>query len=106
MPEVGFEPGVRPAVLSCRRKEAGNRCIFHRLRYEFHAGLHQSSSVRLLNAAGYDVIVPEGQICCGALANHAGLRDTASDMARENICGIPDDESMRSSSMRPDAAQC
>src|SRR6185503_7434638 len=46
-------------------------------------------SVRLLTAAGYDVVVPGAQFCCGALANHAGLRDTASDMARANIAAFP-----------------
>src|SRR6185312_7523311 len=43
------------------------------------------ASVRLLTAAGYDVVVPEAQICCGALANHAGLRDTAVEMAQANL---------------------
>ncbi len=47
------------------------------------------ASVRLLTAAGYDVTIPARQICCGALANHAGLRDTAKDMARENIAAFP-----------------
>jgi glycolate oxidase iron-sulfur subunit len=43
------------------------------------------ASVRLLQAAGYDVIVPGKQVCCGALANHAGLRDTATKMAAVNV---------------------
>jgi glycolate oxidase iron-sulfur subunit len=47
------------------------------------------ASVRLLTAAGYDVLVPGGQICCGALANHAGLRETAKNMARTNIAAFP-----------------
>ena len=34
------------------------------------------------------MIVPGEQICCGALANHAGLRETAKSMARENLRGI------------------
>jgi len=42
-------------------------------------------SVRLLTAAGYDVVVPTDQVCCGALANHAGLRGAAVDAARKNI---------------------
>ena len=43
------------------------------------------ATVGLLRAAGYDVIVPESQVCCGALANHAGFRDTAAGMARSNL---------------------
>jgi len=42
-------------------------------------------SVRLLAAAGYDVVIPEAQVCCGALANHAGLRGAAVEAARKNI---------------------
>jgi len=50
------------------------------------------ATVDLLNAAGFDVVVPEGQICCGALANHAGLRDTATEMARANVGKFPVDD--------------
>src|ERR1041384_7199445 len=50
------------------------------------------ASIRLLTAAGYDVVVPGQQICCGALANHAGLRDVASGMARTNIAAFPVDQ--------------
>ena len=52
-------------------------------------GAINTASVKLLTAAGYDVVVPPTQICCGALANHAGLRDTAKDMARKNIAAFP-----------------
>ena len=48
------------------------------------------ASVRLLNAAGYDVVVPNGQVCCGALANHAGLRDTAVEAAKRNVAAFSD----------------
>jgi glycolate oxidase iron-sulfur subunit len=53
-------------------------------------GSINKASVRLLTAAGYDVIVPGDQICCGALANHAGLRETAKDMATANIAAFSD----------------
>ena len=36
-------------------------------------------------AAGYDVVVPTEQVCCGALANHAGLREAAVEAGRKNI---------------------
>ena len=52
-------------------------------------GTINTASVKLLTAAGYDVVVPSTQICCGALANHAGLRDTAREMARKNIAAFP-----------------
>jgi glycolate oxidase iron-sulfur subunit len=48
------------------------------------------ASVRLLNAAGYDVVIPPDQVCCGALANHAGLRETAIDAAKRNSVAFSD----------------
>jgi glycolate oxidase iron-sulfur subunit len=48
------------------------------------------ASVRLLNAAGYDVVIPAEQVCCGALANHAGLRDTAVEAAKRNAAVFSD----------------
>jgi glycolate oxidase iron-sulfur subunit len=43
------------------------------------------STVRLLNAAGYDVFTPAGQSCCGALYAHNGNLARACDCARANI---------------------
>jgi glycolate oxidase iron-sulfur subunit len=48
------------------------------------------ASVRLLNAAGYDVVVPADQTCCSALANHAGLCDTAVAAAKANVAAFSD----------------
>lgn len=41
-------------------------------------------AVRLLVLAGCEVVSPRGQGCCGALQAHAGLRDSARRLAREN----------------------
>jgi glycolate oxidase iron-sulfur subunit len=43
------------------------------------------ATVRVLQANGCEVVVPAGQICCGALHVHAGMRDLARDLARKNI---------------------
>jgi glycolate oxidase iron-sulfur subunit len=47
-------------------------------------GLHHAT-IRVLTANGCEVIVPEGQLCCGALAAHAGVRDVARQLARANL---------------------
>ncbi len=44
-----------------------------------------ASSVRLLNQAGYDVLAPQKQVCCGALYAHGGNLESARDCARRNI---------------------
>jgi len=43
------------------------------------------ATIRVLTANGCEVIVPSGQLCCGALAAHAGVREAARDLARKNI---------------------
>jgi glycolate oxidase iron-sulfur subunit len=43
------------------------------------------ATIRVLQANGCEVVVPAGQVCCGALAAHAGIRDTARDLARTNF---------------------
>jgi glycolate oxidase iron-sulfur subunit len=47
------------------------------------AAVHEST-VRLLRAIGYDVVVPEEQGCCGALHVHSGDRITARELAETN----------------------
>ena len=42
------------------------------------------ATIRVLQANGCEVVVPRGQVCCGALAAHAGIRDVARDLARTN----------------------
>ncbi|MGH9707364.1 MAG: (Fe-S)-binding protein, partial [Candidatus Acidiferrales bacterium] len=42
------------------------------------------ATVRVLQANGCEVVVPAQQNCCGALPAHAGVRDVARDLAREN----------------------
>ena len=47
-----------------------------------------AASVRLLNRAGYDVITPPAQDCCGALYAHGGNLEAARAAARSNIAAF------------------
>ena len=47
------------------------------------------ATIRVLQANGCEVVVPAGQVCCGALASHAGVRDVARDLARANFAAFP-----------------
>jgi len=49
-----------------------------------------ADTVRLLAAAGYDVVVPQAQECCGALHLHAGHLDEFRAMARRLIPAFDD----------------
>jgi len=91
MPDLAIEQGV--GVHGLHRAE-GRRvgtvafftgCVMNSMLGEVNRG-----TVRLLTAAGYDVVVPEEQACCGALANHAGLRDTAVKAAQKNMEAFKD----------------
>jgi glycolate oxidase iron-sulfur subunit len=48
------------------------------------------ATIRVLQANGCEVVVPETQRCCGALAAHAGVRDVARELARANIAAFVD----------------
>jgi Fe-S oxidoreductase len=48
-------------------------------------GPTMEATMRVLKRNGVEVIVPEGQACCGALNVHAGERESAREMARKNI---------------------
>jgi glycolate oxidase iron-sulfur subunit len=43
------------------------------------------ATVRVLQQNGIEVFVPKDQVCCGALHAHAGLRQQARELARQNI---------------------
>lgn len=43
------------------------------------------NTVKLLSEAGFEVVIPETQNCCGALHAHSGEQDMARDLARKNI---------------------
>ena len=47
------------------------------------------ATIRVLQANGCEVVVPGGQVCCGALSSHAGVRDVARDLARVNFAAFP-----------------
>jgi glycolate oxidase iron-sulfur subunit len=50
------------------------------------------ATIRVLTANGCDVLVPAEQLCCGALAAHAGVRDVARELARKNLRAFTLDE--------------
>lgn len=46
------------------------------------------ATVRVLQKNGCEVVIPEGQGCCGALHVHSGLREDAQRLARRNIDAV------------------
>lgn len=75
-------PLISPATAESNRGRAGfiSGCVMSVLFGETNA-----ASVRLLNRAGYEVVTPPEQGCCGALYAHSGQLELARECARHNI---------------------
>ena len=48
-------------------------------------GPQMAAAARVLARNGCDVVVPRGQVCCGAISSHVGDLDSARKQARRNI---------------------
>ena len=83
--EAGSEPvaetdgAARPTVALFRG------CIMDTLFDHVHA-----ATLRTLTANGYTVVDAAGQVCCGALHDHAGARSAAEALARTNVAALGD----------------
>jgi glycolate oxidase iron-sulfur subunit len=75
-------PLISPATAEANRGRAGfiSGCVMSVL-----FGGTNAASVRLLNRAGYEVVTPPEQGCCGALYAHSGQLELARACARHNI---------------------
>ena len=49
------------------------------------------ATIRVLAKNGCEVVTPRKQTCCGALHLHNGVRDVASDLAKQNIDAFEDE---------------
>jgi len=91
MPELPIESGLTLGhTYPAEGERVGTVAFFTGCVMNSMLGSVNRASVRLLNAAGYDVVVPKDQVCCSALANHAGLRDTAVAAAKANVAAFSD----------------
>ncbi len=43
------------------------------------------ATIRLLRRAGYEIVLPEGEVCCGALVHHMGKEKASLENARRNV---------------------
>ncbi|WP_425430318.1 glycolate oxidase subunit GlcF [Deinococcus planocerae] len=51
-----------------------------------------AATLRVLSRNGVEVVIPEGQGCCGAAALHTGARDEALRLVRQNLDAFHPDE--------------
>jgi glycolate oxidase iron-sulfur subunit len=77
----GRLPEVSPAKIPAKVRVGFIRgCVMNVL-----FGGTNEASIQLLNGAGYDVVTPREQVCCGALYAHGGNLAEARACARRNI---------------------
>jgi glycolate oxidase iron-sulfur subunit len=84
LPDSAFIPPQQPPGLE-RTVAMLTGCVMPHL----YARTHEAT-VRVLNRLGYRVVMPETQTCCGALNLHAGDRQFARTLARQNIDAMMD----------------
>ncbi len=81
-PGPAEKPGVYPAGAEGKRRRMAllGGCAEAVLAPHIHA-----ATIRLLNRAGIDVVIPNGEGCCGSLAHHMGAEERALAQARADI---------------------
>lgn len=83
VPLPEWSPAQGAAAGPARRVGLLSGCAMQVLFGDAHA-----ATVRLLNRAGFDVVVPADQGCCGALHAHGGNLAAARERARHNIAAF------------------
>jgi glycolate oxidase iron-sulfur subunit len=81
-PGPAEKPGVYPAGGEGKRRRMAllGGCAEAVLAPHIH-----EATIRLLNRAGIDVVIPIGEGCCGSLAHHMGAEERALAQARADI---------------------
>ncbi len=78
-------PSIRGSVHPARGQETGTVALLAGCVMDpWFGGVHQAS-IELLRRAGYRVVVPSVQTCCGALAAHDGDAKRARRLAARNV---------------------
>ncbi len=87
MPEATSLPGIVPAEGTRRARVALLAgCVQQVLAPDING-----ATLRVLARNGVEIVIPQKQVCCGALAAHTGAADQAKAMARRNLQAFPAD---------------
>ncbi|MHA6687383.1 glycolate oxidase subunit GlcF [Mesorhizobium sp. A556] len=75
-------PGVHVSTVGARKKRAA--ILTGCAQPVLDPGINEAT-ISLLNRLGVEVVVPEGEGCCGALVHHMGKEEQALASARQNV---------------------
>ncbi|MBS4219834.1 (Fe-S)-binding protein [Bacillus sp. FJAT-49711] len=88
LPEVPSKKVMknRPSNLSAKTKQVKATVAFFRgCLMDTMFMETNDATLKLLQKAGCEIVIPEGQNCCGALHGHSGEKDIAKELAKRNI---------------------
>ncbi|HWK67520.1 MAG TPA: glycolate oxidase subunit GlcF [Rhizobiaceae bacterium] len=86
-PSTVSEPAssTRPAIFAPETRQRGRVAILTGCAQSvLEPGINEAT-IRLLTRLGIEVVVPEGEGCCGALVHHMGREEAALAAARRNV---------------------
>jgi glycolate oxidase iron-sulfur subunit len=78
----------QPEIVPARGERRGRVALFVGCVMPELFGAVHAATVRVLAHNGFDVVVPRGQGCCGALHAHAGDPDSACALAARNVAAF------------------
>lgn len=90
LPRVPTPGAPLPQLIPARGRRRGRAGLLLGCAQRFFFPDVNADTARLLAAAGYDVVVPRAQACCGALHLHAGRLDEFRGMARRLMPAFAD----------------
>jgi glycolate oxidase iron-sulfur subunit len=82
---AGAERRALPPVTPAQGQRRGRVALLEGCIQSVVFGAHNRATARVLARNGWEVVVPRGQGCCGALNAHGGDHARALDMARRTI---------------------
>jgi glycolate oxidase iron-sulfur subunit len=85
LPARPFRPRTRPSAGLSSGARNGRVGLFIGCMQEAFLGDVNQATVRVLERNGYEVVIPQGQTCCGALHKHEGEERQTVELAKKNI---------------------
>ena len=85
LPPISFGGAPLPARIAAQGEQRRRVALLLGCVQRVFFGAVNAATVRVLTAEGCEVIVPQAQGCCGALAEHAGEEEDAKAAARKLI---------------------
>ncbi len=92
LPRLGKSRGPLPQVLPPIGPKRARVALFTGCVSEAMYPETNSATAKVLQHNGCEVVVPRGQVCCGAIHYHSGVEGPALAMARQNIQTFNPDE--------------